>query len=541
MSDQELQEYIVKQIDAGIDPEILRSALEGEGINKAKIKRLISEAQTSKTNVVESLAKPLPQADEPVVVVASAASSFEPKRSFNLGGIGKIFKHKIVWAAITVSLLLIGGGAYGYTILTLTPEKVAMRMLEEASDVQSMEFEGTVNIELTTATALMMDIEADSGDEQKAKTYKAEIKLSGVSDLSDKQNPKSSVNFNMTTEGMNFGFEIRSVDKVTYFKVVEFPLLGLIGGDTETVRDQWFKIDAESIKEMYGTSDEVEDLNLDTLSGEQLQKIQDLYVQYPIVNLIEKLAGEDIDGTGTHHYRFALNEENTKRFATETIKIIYPTNIEEYEQELSDGIGKLFEYLTIENSEIWIGKRDYLPRRVALTANIQGNEDETFDGSAKIGFLVNYKNYNKPTQIEAPQDVKSLNEIFEGAQGRSRDARRLADVRQIMTGLELYYNDNNGYPPALAGKPHPTQAPDGRRNAEYSFDDYIAEYPEYPTPSGQAPCDDNTSYVYSRPTRETYKLTFCLEGETGGLTPGDHFATEQGLWDGQAEPPISFD
>ncbi|OGE77094.1 MAG: hypothetical protein A2668_02480, partial [Candidatus Doudnabacteria bacterium RIFCSPHIGHO2_01_FULL_48_180] len=32
------------------------------------------------------------------------------------------------------------------------------------------------------------------------------------------------------------------------------------------------------------------------------------------------------------------------------------------------------------------------------------------------------------------------------ARAKSRDAKRLSDVRQIQTALELFFNDNNRYP-----------------------------------------------------------------------------------------------
>jgi prepilin-type N-terminal cleavage/methylation domain-containing protein len=36
------------------------------------------------------------------------------------------------------------------------------------------------------------------------------------------------------------------------------------------------------------------------------------------------------------------------------------------------------------------------------------------------------------------------------ARTKSRDARRLADLKQLQTALELYYSDNNAYPATLA-------------------------------------------------------------------------------------------
>src|SRR3990167_9460417 len=106
------------------------------------------------------------------------------------------------------------------------------------------------------------------------------------------------------------------------------------------------------------------------------------------------------------------------------------------------------------------------------------------------------------------------------ARAKSRDARRLADVRQIMTALELHYNDNGGYPTATAGVP---------TGGSPAFNTYLVTYPTYPSPSGPAPCADNTAYTYVQVSSTSYTIAFCLEGATGGFSAGDHTATEAGL------------
>ena len=64
------------------------------------------------------------------------------------------------------------------------------------------------------------------------------------------------------------------------------------------------------------------------------------------------------------------------------------------------------------------------------------------------------------------------------ARAKSRDAKRLADARQIMTALELFYNDNNRYPlPAAASATGRTPA-DGVVGA--TGVDFMAFYPTYP-------------------------------------------------------------
>jgi type II secretion system protein G len=106
------------------------------------------------------------------------------------------------------------------------------------------------------------------------------------------------------------------------------------------------------------------------------------------------------------------------------------------------------------------------------------------------------------------------------ARSKSRDAKRVADVRQVMTALELFFNDNGRYPAVSSGAP---QASDGTP----TFNTYLATYPAYPTPSGSN-CGAS-AYTYARPATDSYTITFCLENPTGGLTSGTHTASQAGL------------
>jgi prepilin-type N-terminal cleavage/methylation domain-containing protein len=98
------------------------------------------------------------------------------------------------------------------------------------------------------------------------------------------------------------------------------------------------------------------------------------------------------------------------------------------------------------------------------------------------------------------------------ARAKSRDARRLADVRQIMTALELYYNDNNVYPAAAS-------------NAPSNLTTYLTTYPK---PVAANPCS-GTIYTYASNNSSTYAISFCLEGVSGSMSSGAHTATQAGL------------
>ena len=101
------------------------------------------------------------------------------------------------------------------------------------------------------------------------------------------------------------------------------------------------------------------------------------------------------------------------------------------------------------------------------------------------------------------------------ARAKSRDARRLADVRQMMTALELYYNDCGGYPAAL------TTAASGSCPGMPSF---LATVPVAPTP----PAGDVYAYTQTS-SGSGYTLVFNLEGSSGGFSSGAHTASPAGL------------
>ena len=106
---------------------------------------------------------------------------------------------------------------------------------------------------------------------------------------------------------------------------------------------------------------------------------------------------------------------------------------------------------------------------------------------------------------------------FTTAQKKSRDARRRTDMKQIQTALELYFNDAGGYPGNINGA------------ISYSGTPYMPVTPTNPAPA-DGDCPDDYAYNATAGS-DTYVLTFCLGGLTGGLGPGTVTATPAGLQD----------
>lgn len=127
------------------------------------------------------------------------------------------------------------------------------------------------------------------------------------------------------------------------------------------------------------------------------------------------------------------------------------------------------------------------------------------------------------------------------ARAKSRDAKRLADVRQMQTALELYFNDCNSYPAGTIlvldgeGLGNGTNCVGGGWVTPPTGTIYMQVTSAAPTPvdnpSGSSICTSiNNSYTYAQTSSgSNYTIGFCLGGPTGGLAAGLHTASSGGI------------
>lgn len=109
------------------------------------------------------------------------------------------------------------------------------------------------------------------------------------------------------------------------------------------------------------------------------------------------------------------------------------------------------------------------------------------------------------------------------ARARARDAKRIADVRQIQTALEMYYNDMSDYPPTVGSMTPglPIFSSNGT---------FLRQIPAPPTPADGADCGSPTAYTYTRTGgtqgsgTASYTLNYCL-GATINTVTGNQLQT----------------
>ncbi len=102
------------------------------------------------------------------------------------------------------------------------------------------------------------------------------------------------------------------------------------------------------------------------------------------------------------------------------------------------------------------------------------------------------------------------------ARAKSRDAKRMADVKQMQTALELYFNDAQSYPDE--------DMINTDKTIKSGNNVYMQIVPTPPTPPAA-----HMQYTYTSSDTNTYTLQYFLEGPVGSIPEGLNTATNSSL------------
>lgn len=109
------------------------------------------------------------------------------------------------------------------------------------------------------------------------------------------------------------------------------------------------------------------------------------------------------------------------------------------------------------------------------------------------------------------------------ARARARDVKRVSDVRQIQTALEMYYNDIGTYP--ATGSVTPGGAISTVNGT------YLASIPTPPTPANDGTCTTPApAYTYTQTSSgASYTINYCLGAAVNDVPAGNQVATPAGI------------
>jgi len=106
-----------------------------------------------------------------------------------------------------------------------------------------------------------------------------------------------------------------------------------------------------------------------------------------------------------------------------------------------------------------------------------------------------------------------------GARSRSRDVKRISDVKTIQTALQLYSASFGSYPEIITAGDSIINPSNGTP--------YLAAVPSNPVPRNEGSCT-NSDYTYIRTSPSSYYICFCLANNSGSIKAGINALSSDG-------------
>lgn len=332
-------------------------------------------------------------------VVSAKGSYQKPKKNF------------FIFLLPLLVLLLSGGVAAGYFFVLESPENIMDQMVKRMGNMTSAAY--SMNMEIQSKYVSPSYGSGTAGmPAPSTETMRFTIKAKGVTDTTQTLKPKSLMTLDFSTiysgQRLSIGVETRTIGTDLYVQATELPDLGFM--NVKSLENQWIHINADELNKKYGTSS-LSTQKTTQLTQEQKSKIERLYKKHKIIKDIKRLPGEKINGVDTHHFTFSLDKKELVTFLSESLQIIDPGSSES--KEITNVYAEELNKISIENTEVWIGKRDKLLYKFASQVNAKS--ESTYGADTKIMLNAIFSDHNKPVRVEIPEKSSSFEDVLKNA------------------------------------------------------------------------------------------------------------------------------
>jgi hypothetical protein len=455
----EILEYIRKCLDLGLSEQDIKAQLKQAGWDENLISQAWTETQrTLMPRVRSSELGPLeilnPSAD-PAAVPEGEEMPAPPS----------LWSRVKLFIFIGAAIIILGGGGYlAYAQYANNPDRIWPQTASNARAIKS----GHVKIQANYSDPLPPDLTNQTSGLGTTLAGLGDLALSASAEGDFQTSSSPTLDYSLTSTGtiqlgsikLSIDGESRKIANNVYYKLNN-NILGyfLSNANANTAKADWVKLDLAS-----------PNLNnpLAKLSQAQIQQILDAFTKVTLVKPGKLLGSEKIDNQDAWHYQASLDKTQLSLYVDEVNKIIGIA----LESRLD--VKSLVDKLDMRKVEVWIGKSDHEIHQIIVESNF-------------------------------PSVYGAIAAAQKSAFPKARDAKRISDVRQMQTALELFFNANGRYPIAIDGLPDPN---DGNPT---KFSSIMAVIPHAPIPAdGNCGTTDNY-YSYTQLNNGTsYSIDFCL-------------------------------
>lgn len=415
--------------------------------------------------------------DEPII--SQAWAQMHEAAAVGANRAARLLRRLRVPAIILAGLIVLAtGGYFAYAKLANNPDRIWLAATANLGKINSGHVAMTLNYLDQSQTQASSDASGLFGNISAVKlslNTDGNFKPAGAGGYDLDLNSTASLGLGPLS--FDLSFQTRSIANVVYFKLGSTSLDALLRQNGMTALENWSKIDL-------GAASAAAE-NLGALSKAQQKQIDGAMSKAHLISGTKFVGEETRNGEAMLHYTLTADKASFKQLVLDLAKI------SGVQTQSLDDLAALIEKIEVRKFEVWVGKNDHYFRSVDFETNFPSllATSEAYSGSAMIS---------------------------------SRDARRLADVRQIQTALELFYNNNRRYPSATAGG-----LPD-LNDGNPKLSTYVPTLPHAPTPpDGSCSATDNYYKYTPKANGTSYTLDFCLGNDAGSLKAGIFEATPE--------------
>lgn len=428
---EELLGYVRQQLSLKVPKDVIAGNLKGSGWTDADISEVFSALEP----------KVVPLSSIPVSPISSTVSGTLPHTG-----------HKKIISIVFILILLgvAGAAVYAYQSgVFVSLPKLLADSFEKTETAKTYSH----NFSFEADFSGLKDLDDASNPLSSLGIIPKEFKLSmyGSSDMSDKNNLKTSSVISINMNPISAGAEMRLVGDMFYARLTQLPTLSVLPIPMlSEYKDKWFSFP-------YNLSQS--GINETQFTAEQQQYLAKMFRDAHIIKPVSKVATETVDGVSTYHFSFILDKDALASFMKSMVEYLKSIREDESqfsdaeEQELNEGLEAIKDF----KGEVWIGRNDKLMRKITISFGIV--PDPAKDEQVKIKMMGLMTNWNEPVSILAPAESTPFQTLIEASLGEARQKGAEASIKANMSNMrvqaEIFWDKtskaSNGYNGSYAG------------------------------------------------------------------------------------------
>jgi hypothetical protein len=395
---------------------------------------------------------------------------------------------------LPIILLILAGGFFAfYTFIYASPNKVWQKFTNQVIPktlTSKIQFSYTDNKTPVGETETNIPV--------KNLVFGIEGNLYANTENSQAPQSSSDIKYTFTSGNTNFttSLSYKLINKKFYLNVGENPYLDAILSEiSKDKKIDWLMLDLAQLEQMSGEESSFAAFKLENIFTSDFNtELKNIWTNSKLVKMDKYLGKEKINGITTLHFNNTIDKTALQNALT-TLADKFMEGVRKAGGKAQDEDVKLFK----------IGVEEIINK-------IEVKEFQTWVG------IKDFRLYKIRLKISAPSLVSAVDVAMEDSRNSSRDAKRLADIRQMASALELYFNDKGKYPESKEGSPV-NLAPT-----------YIGLVPTAPIPADGNCTDYFNTYWYEQKNKgQSYEYSFCLGKNVGGYQAGIQKLTPSGI------------